>query len=85
VKELSFPFVSILSEVLARGTKQKLFRPNIDAQDLYVAMCSLGYFYLSNRYTLSAFLGTNLMAPEALDHWIEVAETMVLRFVRRVP
>jgi len=25
------------------------------------------------------------MAPEALDHWIEVAETMVLRFVRRVP
>lgn len=85
VKELSFPFVSILSEVLARGTKQKLFRPNIDAQDLYVAMCSLGYFYLSNRYTLSAFLGTNLMAPAALDHWIEVAETMVLRFVRRVP
>ena len=85
VKELSFPFVSILSEVLARGTKQKLFRPNIDAQDLYVAMCSLGYFYLSNRYTLSAFLGANLMAPEALDHWIEVAETMVLRFVRRVP
>jgi AcrR family transcriptional regulator len=85
VKELSFPFVSILSEVLARGTKQKLFRPNIDAQDLYVAMCSLGYFYLSNRYTLSAFLGANLMAPEALDHWIEVAETMVLRFVRRLP
>lgn len=85
VKELSFPFVSILSEVLARGTKQKLFRPNIDAQDLYVAMCSLGYFYLSNRYTLSAFLGTNLMAPDALDHWIELTETMILRFVRRVP
>jgi AcrR family transcriptional regulator len=85
VKELSFPFVSILSEVLARGTKQKLFRPNIDAQDLYVAMCSLGYFYLSNRYTLSAFLGTNLMAPDALDHWIELTETMILRFVCRVP
>jgi AcrR family transcriptional regulator len=85
VKELSFPFVSILSEVLARGTKQKLFRPNIDAQDLYVAMCSLGYFYLSNRYTLSAFLGTNLMAPDALDHWIEITQTMILRFVRRVP
>ena len=85
VKELSFPFVSILSDVLARGTKQKLFRPNIDAQDLYVAMCSLGYFYLSNRYTLSAFLGANLMAPDALDHWIETTETIILRFVRRVP
>ena len=85
VKELSFPFVSILSEVLARGTKEKRFRPNIDARDLYVAMCSLGYFYLSNRYTLSAFLGANLMAPDALDHWIGITETMILRFVRRVP
>jgi TetR/AcrR family transcriptional regulator, upper aerobic nicotinate degradation pathway regulator len=85
VKELSFPFVSILSELLARGTKQKLFRPNINAQDLYVAMCALGYFYLSNRYTLSAFLGTNLMAPEALDQWIALTETMILKFVRRVP
>ena len=71
--------------MLARGTKEKRFRPNIDARDLYVAMCSLGYFYLSNRYTLSAFLGANLMAPDALDHWIGITETMILRFVRRVP
>jgi AcrR family transcriptional regulator len=83
VKELSFPFVSILSDVLARGIKQKLFRPDIKAQDLYVAMCALGYFYLSNRYTLTAFLGTDLMAQDSLKNWLEVIETMVLRFVRR--
>jgi AcrR family transcriptional regulator len=83
VRELSFPLVSILSEVLARGVKQKIFRPGIDAQDLYIAMCALGYFYLSNRYTLSAFLGANLMAPSSLSNWPEVIETMVLRFVRR--
>jgi TetR/AcrR family transcriptional regulator, upper aerobic nicotinate degradation pathway regulator len=83
VRELSFPLVSILSDVLARGIKQKLFRRDIAAQDLYVAMCSLGYFYLSNRYTLSAFLGTDLMAPDSLTNWLEVIESMVLRFVRR--
>jgi AcrR family transcriptional regulator len=83
VKELSFPLLSILSEVLARGIKQKLFRSDVDAQDLYVAMCALGYFYLSNRYTLSAFLGTNLMSPGALTNWQEVIETIVLRFVVR--
>jgi AcrR family transcriptional regulator len=83
VKELSFPLLEILSEVLARGVKQKIFRADVDATDLYIAMCALGYFYLSNRYTLSAFLGIELMADGALTHWSEVIEVVVLRFVQR--
>jgi AcrR family transcriptional regulator len=83
VKDLSFPLVSILSDVLARGVKQRLFRADVEARDLYIAMCGIGYFYLSNRFTLSAFLGTNLMSSAALDHWPEVIETIVLRYVAR--
>jgi AcrR family transcriptional regulator len=83
IRELSFPLLAILSEVLARGVKQKIFRADVDATDLYIAMCALGYFYLSNRYTLSAFLGMELMADGALDHWSEVIEVIVLRFVQR--
>ena len=83
VKELSFPLLAILSDVLARGVKQKIFRADVHATDLYIAMCALGYFYLSNRYTLSAFLGVELMAPAALAHWPEVMETVILRFVQR--
>jgi TetR/AcrR family transcriptional regulator, upper aerobic nicotinate degradation pathway regulator len=83
VKELSFPLLSILSDVLARGVKQKAFRSGIDAKDLYIAMCSLGYFYLSNKFTLSAFLDVNLMTGAALDHWRHIMETVVLRFVQR--
>jgi AcrR family transcriptional regulator len=82
VRQLSFPLLSILSEVLARGVRQKIFKAGIDAQDLYIAMCALGYFYLSNRYSLSAFLGVNLMAPASLLHWQDVAETIVLAFVK---
>jgi AcrR family transcriptional regulator len=83
IRELSFPLLSILSDVLTRGIKQKLFRSDVNAQDLYVAMCALGYFYLSNRYTLSAFLGANLMAPGSLTKWQETIETMILGFVLR--
>ncbi len=83
VKELSFPLITILSDVLARGVKQKTFRSDIGATDLYIAMCSLGYFYLSNKFTLSTFLGVDLMAPEALDHWGDIMERVVLRFVQR--
>jgi AcrR family transcriptional regulator len=83
IKELSSPLLKILSGVLARGAKQRTFRANIDATDLYIAMCALGYFYLSNRYTLSAFLGVELMAPAALENWREVIEDVILKFVQR--
>jgi TetR/AcrR family transcriptional regulator, upper aerobic nicotinate degradation pathway regulator len=83
VKELSFPLVSILSDVLARGVKEKVFRADVDANDLYITLCAVGYFYLSNRYTLSAFLGRDLMAPAALLNWEQVIDTVVLRFVVR--
>jgi AcrR family transcriptional regulator len=83
VKQLSFPLLAILSDVLARGVKQKVFRAGVDATELYIAMCALGYFYLSNRFTLSAFLGRELMAPTALDDWRDTMEAIVLRFLRR--
>ena len=83
VKNLSFPLMATLTEVLERGVKQKIFRADVEATDLYIAMCSLGYFYLSNRYTLSSFLGLDLMAPAALANWCEVIELVIIRFIRR--
>ena len=85
VKQLSFPLLSILSKVLARGVKEKMFRPNIDAYDLYIAICALGYFYLSNRFTLSAFLGRTLMAPRSLAHWEVLIQDIIVRFVAVTP
>jgi AcrR family transcriptional regulator len=82
VKDLSFPLLSILSDVLARGVGEGVFRKDIQPQALYIAICALGYFYLSNRFTLSAFLGTDLMNPKALAHWQSVAADMLLRYVR---
>jgi len=81
LKELSFPLLSILSDVLARGVADEVFRRDINARDLYIAMCSLGYFYLSNRHTLTAFLGADLMLPAAVAGWPDVMEQVILRFV----
>jgi AcrR family transcriptional regulator len=81
VKELSFPLMSILSEVVSRGVKEKVFRSDLNVQDLYIAICALGYFYLSNRFTLSAFLGANLAAPAALKNWQKTMENIILKYV----
>ena len=42
---------------------------------------SLAYFYVSNRFTLSAFLGEDLEAPAALAHWEEFITSAVIRQV----
>jgi hypothetical protein len=41
----------------------------------------MGYFYVSNRFTLSAFLGEQLESEEALAHWEQVIIDTVLRAV----
>ena len=66
-------------EPLQAGIAQGLFRAELNARDLYLMIASMAYFYLSNRFTLSSFLGENLEAPAALAHW----ETFVTDAVRR--
>ena len=44
-------------------------------------IASMGYFYLSNRTTLSAFLGEALESTAALAHWESFLIDSVLRTV----
>jgi AcrR family transcriptional regulator len=80
-RELTFPLLSTLTGVLERGVEQNLFRVDIDAYDLYIGMCALAYFYLSNRFTLSAMLERELMEPRALAKWESVIQDVIGRFV----
>jgi AcrR family transcriptional regulator len=75
--------VDVLARVLDSGVRQKIFRADAAARDVYLIVSALGYFYLSNRYTLSAFLGEALDAPAALAHWEEVVIDTVTRAVKR--
>ncbi len=66
VKQLSRPVLDILATILAEGARQKVFRRDLDVKKVYLTLAALGYFYLSNRYTLSSFLGIDLMRPERM-------------------
>ena len=56
-------------------------RAGVDPAQLYLAIASLGYFYLSNQHTLSAVLGRDLLAPAHLQaHWLAAVQ-MIRRFV----
>lgn len=79
-REYSSPALAITDRVLQSGIAQGLFRADLSARDLYLMIASMAYFYLSNRFTLSSFLGENLEAPAALAHW----ESFVIDAVRRM-
>jgi len=81
VKLLSRPVLDILGTILAEGARQKLFRRDLDVKKVYLTLAALGYFYLSNRYTLSSFLGTDLMRPSECDAWLEEIRRVVMAAV----
>ncbi len=77
--EYSSQAVAVLADVLRRGARQGLFRADVAARDIYLMIAAMGYFYLSNRFTLSAFLGEALERPAALAHWESFLIDAVLR------
>ena len=80
-REYSSPAISVIGQILDSGIAQGVFRKDLAARDLYLLIAANGYFYMSNRYTLSAFLGEKLEAPGALAHWKDFVIDAVLRTV----
>jgi AcrR family transcriptional regulator len=78
-REYSSPAIGVVDQVLVCGIEQGVFRKDLSSRDLYMMIAALGYFYQSNRFTLSAFLGENLEAPATFKQW----ETFVVDTVQR--
>ena len=83
VRDLHSPFVETLGTVLRRGEKAGVFRPGIDPVQLYISIAGEGYFYLSNRYTLSRIFGRDLMSPRNLAARARHITQTILNSVRR--
>ena len=81
VAQLSRPVLDILGRVLEEGARQGLFRPGLDVRHVYLTLAALGYFYLSNRYTLSSFLDIDLMQRASCDDWLEEMTRVMLASV----
>ncbi|MEO8390469.1 TetR/AcrR family transcriptional regulator [Polaromonas sp.] len=84
-REYSSPAIAIIQQLLESGVRKKLFRTGIAARDVYLLIAATGYFYLSNRHTLSVFLGEDLHTPEALAQWQAFIVSTVLRTVMLNP
>jgi len=83
IRELHSPLVGMISSLLWRGAKARVFRAGVDPVELYVTIAALGFFYLSNRHTLSTIFGRDLAAAKSIaargDHIVDV----VLNYLKR--
>jgi len=81
MSQLSFPLLSTLRDLLERGAREGQFRSGVDPVQIYITIAALGYFYLSNRYTLSRFLDRDLMTQENRGAWLAHITEVVVNYI----
>lgn len=77
------PLVETLGAILERGRQDGSFRGGIDPVQLYMSIAGMAYFYLSNRFTLSAIFGRDLMTPKARHERLQHISDVVLGYALR--
>ena len=82
IVQLNSPLIDAIGEVLRRGAATGVFKPDVDAVQLYISMAALGAFYLSNSWTLSAIFRRDLLSTEEVAGWGNHIVDMVLAFLR---
>ena len=80
--ELHSPFVMMLAHTLERGVKKGEFRAGVDPVELYISIAALGFFYLSNRWTLSTIFRRDLSAPHELERRGEHIVDVVMSYLQ---
>jgi AcrR family transcriptional regulator len=83
LKELHSHLIGELSDVLERGKREGVFIESADPLHVYLTIASLGYFYLSNQYTLSTIFGRDLIEPANLDNWEKHIVHVTLASIKR--
>ena len=83
IRELHSPLVGMISGLLERGMRERVFRAGVDPVQLYVTIAALGFFYLSNRHTLSTIFGRDLSGPKSLAEREQHIVDVVLTYLKR--
>jgi TetR/AcrR family transcriptional regulator len=85
IGEMYQQLVDALNDLLQQGVQRGLFRPGIDAIDLYISISSLSAYYVAHQHTLDALFHIDVMEPRRLRQREDHIVDMILRYVRLHP
>ena len=83
IAALHSPLVAMLRDLLERGARQGEFRRGVDPVQLYISIAALGYFYLSNRYTLSTIFERDVLAARSKAERLKHMTALVLGYLAK--
>jgi AcrR family transcriptional regulator len=77
------PLVAMLRDLLERGVRNGEFRDDVDPVQLYISIAALGYFYLSNRHTLSTIFARDLLSSRNKSERLKHMTALVLGYLSK--
>ncbi|WP_442861558.1 TetR family transcriptional regulator [Burkholderia sp. USMB20] len=83
IREMMSPIVAKLGNVLMRGQKAGLFRSDVDPLRFYVTLSGLGYYIVSNRFTLAATLGRDFSEADERAEMVRMNTELLLAYLLR--
>lgn len=69
VERTTLPLMQTVTTLLQSGQARGVFRRDLSPEHVLMTIMSLGFFYLSNQYTCSAWIGTDLMSRPRRSAW----------------
>lgn len=82
-ESLSLPVLDIIDGVLRRGRSAGLFRDDVDATDVHLAMSAFCVFPVANRHTFGYLFGRDLLNPARADHYRMMLSDMIVGLLTR--
>lgn len=82
VVAMNSPIIDEIRQLLHRGAASGAFRADTDPVEVYLSIAALGFFYLSNKWTLSTVFRRDLMARPAIARWGDHIVEMVLAYLQ---
>ena len=82
---LNTPAIQLIDEILQRGRAQRLFRGDVDAIDVHMAISAFCFFRVANQHTFGALFGRDLVDPALRDHYRRMLGDMVVYYLTGEP
>ena len=81
-QEINDAHVNRMKGLLERGQREGNVRPGIDPMQINISMAALGFFYLSNRFTLATVYDCKLLSRQALQERLQVMKETIACWIK---
>jgi AcrR family transcriptional regulator len=83
IRKINHRIIDVIENILQRGRARGVFRDDLDAIDVHMAISALCFFRVSNKYTFGKIFDVDLSSPERRDKHKKMAVEAISRLVRR--